>query len=224
MSDDQDLPPWALKQRRPPEAGSRPTWVVVLALAMLVFGGRLLMAGMAQMTGSGVERPNEEVVSAHNISEVRAVSDQLEREYREHTVAVRLNATSKVAMGVLMLFAVAAVFASDARARKATMLAAWLGIAFQFGDVGFKLLIMRKGMVAAAPVLVSLLARQSGAARAPSASAVISALDVFIVSLGVLGVLFSVVLLTFFGGKRGRSFFGVGPRADMVRRQPHHGG
>ena len=36
-------------------------------------------------------------------------------------------------------------------------------------------------------------------------------------------ILFSVVLLTFFGGRRGRSFF-VGPGPNMVRRQPHHGG
>jgi hypothetical protein len=220
MSDD-DLPAWA-QRRQPPEA--RPTWVVVLALAMLVFGGRLLISGIGQMTGSGLERPNEEAASAHNIAEVRAVNDHVELAYREHPVAVRLNATSKVAMGLLMLFAVAAVFASDPRARRVTMVAAWAGIAFQIADVVFKLLILRKGMVAAAPVLVNLVARQSGAARAPSASAVISALDIFIVSLGALGILFSVVLLTFFGGKRGRSFFGAGPRADMVRRQPHHGG
>jgi hypothetical protein len=176
------------------------------------------------MSGSGWERPNEEVASAHNVAEVRAVNDHVERAYREHPVAVRLNAASKVATGLLMLFAVAAVFASDPRARRATMLAAWAGIAFQIADVVFKLLIPRNGMVEAAPVLVNLVARQSGAARVPSPSAVILALDIFIVSLGVLGVLFSIVLLTFFGGKRGRSFFGAGPRADMVRRQPHHGG
>jgi hypothetical protein len=139
-------------------------------------------------------------------------------------VAVRLNATSMVATGLLMLFAVAAVFASDPRARRVTMLAAWAGIAFQIADVVFKLLIPRKGMVEAAPMLVNLVARQSGAARASNPGLLIAALDIYIVSLGVLGVVFSIVLLTFFGGKRGRSFFGAGPRADMVRRQPHHGG
>jgi hypothetical protein len=220
MNDDPQLPAWA--QRRQPVV--RPAWVVVLALAMLVFGGRLLISGIGQMSGSGLERPNEEAASAHTVSDVRAVNDQVERSYREHPLAVRLNAVSKAAMGLLMLFAVAAVFAGDARARKAAMLAAWAGIAFQIADVLFKLLILRKGMVAAAPVLVNLVARQSGVARAPSASAVISALDIFIVSLGVLGVLFSVVLLAFFGGRRGRSFFGGGAGADMVRRQPHHGG
>jgi hypothetical protein len=191
---------------------------------MLVFGGRLLIAGIGQMSGSGLERPNEEAASAQTVAQVRAVNDQVERAYLEHPLAVRLNATSKVTMGLLMLFAVAGVFASDLRARKAAMLAAWAGIAFQGTDVLFKLLVLRKGMVAAAPLLVDLVARQSGAARPPSASAVIWVLDICIVSLGGLGVLFSVVLLTFFGGKRGRSFFGVEPRADMVRRQPHHGG
>jgi hypothetical protein len=220
MSDSPELPAWARK--RQPEA--RPTWVVVLALAMLVFGGRLLISGIGQMGGSGLERPDEEAASAHTVLEVRAVNDQVERAYREHPLAVRLNAGSKVTLGLLMLFATAAVFASDPRARKASMLAAWAGIAFQGADVGFKLLILRKGIVAAAPVLVNLVARQSGVARAPSASAVISALDIFIVSLGLMGVLFSVVLLTFFGGRRGRRFFGAGAGPDLVRRQPHHGG
>jgi hypothetical protein len=218
MSEGPELPAWA--QRRQPAA--RPTWVVVLALAMLVFGGHLLNKGIDQMRGSGLERSNEEAVSAHTVSDVRAVNDQLERAYREHPVAVRVNAASHVALGLLMLFAVAAVFASDPRARRATMLAAWAGIAYQVSDVGFKLLILRKGIVAAAPVLVSMVARQSGAA--PTASALISLLDILMVSLGVLGVLFSVVLLAFFGGQRGRRFFGVGAGADMVRRQPHHGG
>jgi hypothetical protein len=222
MNEGPELPAWA--QRRQQVVRPRPTWVVVLALAMLVFGGRLLITGIEQMSGSGMERPNEEGASAHIISDVKAVNDRVEQSYREHPVAVRLNATSKVAMGLLMLLAVATVFAGDARARKAAMLAAWAGIAFQLTDVAFKLLILRKGMVAAAPVLVNLVARQSGAARAPSATAVISVLDIFLVSPGILGVLFSVVLLTFFGGRRGRSFFGVGAGADMVRRQPHHGG
>jgi hypothetical protein len=181
------------------------------------------------MGESGMELFDEQAASASaggafTLSDVRAVNDQFKRTYREHPVAVRLNAASQAALGLLMLFAVAAVFASDPRARRAVMLAAWAGIAFQFADVAFKLLVVRKGWVAAGPLLVNLFARKNAAVRALGPSALISWHDVTDVSLGLLGVLFSLVILTYFGGKRGRSFFGVGPRADMVRRQPHHGG
>jgi hypothetical protein len=219
MNEGPELPAWA--QRRQQVVRPRPTWVWVLTLAMLIFGRQLLITGLEQMSGSGMERPNEEAASAYI---TKAQNDSVEQSYREHPLAARLNGTSKVVMGLLMLLAVATVFAGDARARKAAMLAAWAGIAFQFTDVAFSLLILRKGMVAAAPALVNMMARQSGAARAPSVSAIISVFDIVLVSPGILGVLFSVVLLTFFGGRRGRSFFGVGAGADMVRRQPHHGG
>jgi hypothetical protein len=222
MTEDPDLPPWAQKKPPPPHPEGRPTWVLVLALAMLVFGGLLLISGARQLAEPGGQRGLDPNASVQVTQDVKAVNEALARAYSEHPTAVRVNALSKVVMGLLMLFAVAAVFASDPRARKATMLAGWLGIAHQVGDLIFMLRIFRKGVVAGAPALVSLAARQSSAGNAPTASAVISAFDVFIVGLGALGILFSVVLLTFFGGRRGRTFFGVG--ADIVGRQPHHGG
>jgi hypothetical protein len=219
MSDDPQLPAWA-RNRRPE---SRPTWVVILALAMLVFGGRLLLDGVSQLSKPRPDRVLDQPGASAQVAEdLRALGESLARAYREHPVAVRVNAASKVVMGVLLLFAVAAVFASDPRARRAAMLAAWVGIAYQVGDVVFQLKILRKGMVAAAPVLVKLAARDSPPDKVPSAGALVSMLDMVIVGAGVLGILFSVLLLTFFGGRRGRTFFGAG--ADMVRRQPHHGG
>jgi hypothetical protein len=196
--------------------------VVVLALAMLVFGGWLLISGVRQIRDPGGQRPIDPRASIQEAQDVQAVNASLARAYREHPVEVQVNAFSKLVMGLLLLFAVAAVFAGDARARKATMVAAWVGIAYQVGEVLFMLRIFRQGVVEGAPALVSLAARQSAAGKVPTVGAVISAFDVFIVGLGALGILFSVVLLTFFGGRRGRTFFGVG--ADIVRRQPHHGG
>jgi hypothetical protein len=220
MSDDPQLPAWA-RPRIPPAAG-RPLWVVLLALAMLVFGGRLLINGVSQLAGPGVERTLQESSSAQVTQDLQALGESLAQAYRAHPMAVRVNAASKVVMGLLLLFAVAALFASDRRARRATMLAAWAGIAYQIGDAIFLFQIFRKGMVAVAPVLVNLAARQTTADKVPTASALISMIDILIVGLGVLGILFSVVLLTFFGGRRGRTFFGVGP--DLASRQPHHGG
>jgi hypothetical protein len=221
MSEGPELPAWA-KPRRPPETTARPIWLVVLGLAMLVFGGVMLNLGVRQLREPGWQRGIDPGVSAQVTEDVQAVNESLARAYREHPTAVRINGASKLVMALLLLFAVAAVFASDPRARQATMVAAWAGIAHQIGDVIFMFRVFRRGVIEGAQALVNLAARNSGGGKVPTASAVISAFDVFIVGVGVLGILFSVVLLTFFGGRRGRTFFGVG--ADIVRRQPHHGG
>jgi hypothetical protein len=205
MADGPELPPWA--RPRPPEG--RPTWVVVLALAMLIFGGRLLINGVAQLGGPPVDRALEETASAQVGRDLKVLGESLARAYREHPTAVRANGASKVVMGLLLLFAVAAVFVSDPRARAATLVAAWAGIAYQVGDALFLFLIFRKGLVEVAPALVDLAARQTAAGQAPSAGTLISMMDVVIVGLGLVGIGFSVVLLAFFGGRRGRTFFGV---------------
>jgi hypothetical protein len=213
-------PPWAKPKPRLPEA--RPTWVIVLAMAMLVFGGRLVIHAASQLSGPNIEQALKDGASAHVTQDLQALGQSLAQAYRDHPVAVRINAISTLVMGLLLLFAVAAVFASDPRARKATLLAAWFGIAYQIGDVIFLFSVFRRSVVAVAPMLVALAAQQAPAGKVPTASAFVSIVDVFIVVAGVVGVGFSVVLLTFFGGRRGRTFFGVG--ADLVGRQPTHGG
>ena len=130
MSDEQQLPPWARKKARPE---GRPTWLVVLALAMLVFGGRLLIDGIAQLTGAAPQLSPE----------LQVLRDSLAQAYRDHAVAVTVNGVSKLLTGLVMLFAVAAVFASDLRARKAAMGAAWVGIAYQIVDFVFVFRIIR---------------------------------------------------------------------------------
>ena len=216
-----ELPPWAKKQRRPPEA--RPTWVVVLALAMMVFGGGSLIRHRPDDRVGAWRRPNEQVASA-DCRRTAGVGDHGRAAYLDTRWRSRVNGVSKVTMGLLMLFAVAAVFASDPRARTVSHGGRLGRDRLPVRRRGFSSSSCARGWWPSAPALVSLVGPAERARSRPHHRRVISALDVFIVSLRVLGVLFSVVLLTFFGGKRGRSFFGVGPRADMVRRQPHHGG
>jgi len=218
MSEGPELPAWA---KPPPRPEGRPIWVVVLALAMLVLGGLFLISGFNQLADPGYQRAVDPNASVQDAQDRRAMNEALARAFREHPTEVRVNALSKVAAGLVLLLAVAAVFASDIRARKAALLAGGIGVAYQIGDLLFYFAVYRKGVIAGAPALMNLAARQNPG-RVPTAGAVISAFDVMMVGVGVLGILFSVVLLTFFGGRRGRTFFGAG--ADIVRRQPHHGG
>lgn len=204
----------------------RPTWMALLTLAMLVFGGHLLLNGLSVLRGS---RAAPAAASGGNVAAVETASSQealfgqMQAATRalaqSHPWAVRLNAASKVALGALLLFAVAAVYTSDPRGRRAAMIAGWAGIVHHLGDAVFLFLVVRKVIVAAAPALASLAARQnpeSGSGFATPAAMVTMA-DVLFVVTGAAGVGFSLVVLRFFGGRRGRAFYGL-------EQQPSHGG
>jgi hypothetical protein len=178
-----------LPGRRP-----RPTWVVVLAMAMLIYGGDLLLGAVSLLRGFPGRGLPASSGAAPAVQDLAAVLASLAA---AHPVAVTVNALSKLVLALLLLYAVAAVFSADPRARAAALLAAWVGIVHQIGDKLFLFLIVRPRSVAE----------------------VMSVTDAIIVSTGLLGVAFSVLLLTFFGGRRGRGVFGP-------QRQPRvgHGG
>jgi hypothetical protein len=197
-----------LGRRRP---APRPRWVVVLALAMLAFGGLLLTLGVSTLPAharpvASNAAPDLQGIEAMGVSAVAEA----------HPVAVRVNALSKVLLGLLLLYAVAAVFASDPRARAATLLAGWVGIGYHVGDTLFRFLVVRPGLVELAPLLASLVTSQRPAGSRPvSGQDMVSRHDLVMVGTGLAGVAFCVLLLAFFGGRRGRGFFGGG--------QPSHG-
>jgi hypothetical protein len=210
-----ELPAWALKRPPARKVVPRPRWVVVLALAMMVFGGHLLTSGFTILRGLGPQ-PAAAGASGDSptLDDVRAVRAAFAQ---AHPTAVRINAYSKLALALLLLYAVAAVFSSDRRARTAAVVAAWVGIGYHLGDALFLFLVVRKGVVAAAPMLATWAANQTPGKPVPSVAQLVSLTDLLIVVTGVVGVGFSVLLLAYFGGTRGRLFFGPG-------RQPNHGG
>ena len=216
-----------------PKVHRRPTWVIVLAVSMMAFGGHLLMGGLSTVrnlwapravtiespephdsaTVPEVDATADGAVDAVLLRDMRAMSQRLDR---DHPWAVRLNAGSKVVLGLVLLFATAAVWSSDPRGRLAALLAAWAGIAYHVGDALFLLLVLRKGVIAAAPALATLASRASrGATEAPSVEAMVSFADTFMIVLSVVtavgGIGFSVVLMKYFGGHKGRLLYGLEP-------------
>lgn len=208
MSEGQELPPWAKPKAPPPEA--RPTWVVVLALLMLMFGGRFVVMGASQLSTGSVEPALDDATAAQLPPERRVFGEAMARASHTYPSAVQANAVAKLALGALLLFAVAAVFSSDGRARRATLIAAWAGIVFQLGDGLFLFLVSRHELAAIAPTL---LAGSPGSGGQPM-NLPPSVLMIVMMVLGLPGILFSLVLLRFFGGPRGRTFFGVRADAD----------
>lgn len=225
MTKPPELPAWA--KARVQER--RPTWVTLLAVAMLVFGGHLLLGGLsvlkalndsrqASAVTAPVAPPAASVAARDAVSrDLQAFSRSLER---SHPWAVRANAASKIAFGLVMLFAVAAVLSGDRRGRRATLMAAWIGIAYHLTNALFLLMVVRKGILEAAPLLVSLTAARVGGEASVEDVVLLAdkALLLATALTATVGLSFSALLLAFFGGRRGRVFYG------LERQQPQHGG
>lgn len=219
-----DLPPWAQKQKereqqaplRPP--GKRPFWLMMLGVAMLLSGGKLLINGGTLLSNGGNMRVSAETVAASQ--DMQALVDAENKVYQAHPAALRAHALAKIAMALLTLFAVAAVFSSDVRARSAVLLVAWAGIVFELGEAAFAVAVLRPEMASIGPVWSQVSVRSGGQPLTPDMAQLL--FDARTGLRALLGIGFSVLLLRFFGGRRGRLFFGVG--ADLVTRQPNHGG
>lgn len=210
-----ELPSWARRR----ESVRRPVWVVVLAFAMLLFGGHLLLNGLSILGGLRAPAPVAPTgASGTSVELLRDLPAVIRALDQAHPVAVRADAASKLALALILLYAVSAVWSSDPRGRRAALVAAWAGIAYHVGEAIFMSVIMRKGLVAAAPTLVATVASTRG--RTFTVEEMAAAVNLFVLLLSgvtaVLGIAFSIVVLVFFGGRKGRTFYGLA-------QQPPHG-
>jgi hypothetical protein len=124
-----------------------------------------------------------------------------------------------VLLALMLLFAVAAVWSSDPRGRAAALVAAWAGIAYHIGEAVYLSVVVRAGLRAAAPTLVTMVA--AGGGQTFTVEQMASAVNLVVLTLSavtaVVGISFSIVVLVFFGGRKGRLFYGL-------EQQPNHGG
>jgi len=203
----------------------RPRWVTVLAVLMLLAGARLFLGSltdlrrlvtgrsMAELRLDGVVDAEQEVLIRGQLALDEAVD-------RAHPVAARVQAAARLALGLVFLFAVAAVFSDDPRARSASVLAAWIGMALHAGSGLFVLTAVRGRVADLLPALQQVAAQaHARTGDTPSASADLAQLaSTLVIQVpllsAALGVLFSVLLLVTFGGRRGRLFYNDGVKAD----------
>jgi hypothetical protein len=208
---------------RPPRR--RPRWVTVLAVLMLLAGARLFLGSltdlrrlatgrsMAEVSLDGLADANQEILIRGQIALDEAVD-------RAHPVAAWVQDVTRFALALVFLFAVAAVFSDDPRAGRASVVAAWSAMALHVGSGVFLLAVVRKGVASALPVLQLVAAKaHARSGDAPPAPAdleqLASTLMIQVPLLtAALGVLFSILLLVTFGGRRGRLFYNGAVKAD----------
>jgi len=203
----------------------RPRWVTVLAVLMLLAGARLFFGSLTDLrrlaTGrsmvevrlDGLADANQEVLIRGQLALDEAVD-------RAHPVAAVVQAVARLALALAYLFAVAAVFSGDPRARPVSLIAAWAGMALHLGSGAFLLAVVRPGVARAVPVLQEVAAKaHARTGDAPPALAdlaqLTSTLMVQVPLLSsALGVAFCVLLLVYFGGRRGDLFYNGRAGAD----------
>jgi hypothetical protein len=194
----------------------RPTWLVVLSSLMLLAGGYALVQGTARLrhpaaalrigTGTAADSPAEMEVRRKLIAAREAT-------VASRASAIRVEAVAQVLVALLALYATAALLAHDRHGRKLTLAAAALAILYQLGTVPGYLDLARDFAARSAPILAAAQVQvmegapeRPGARPAPDIAWVLAFWHVLSVAVGIAG---SLVLLTFFGGRRGRALYGM---------------
>ena len=205
------------EEDKPEGRRRRPRWMTFFTVLMLLLGGRMFLGSVTDLhrlvSGKpeilnleGNLDPQQEALLRGQIVLANALS-----RYRPGVLAV--HAVARLGLGLIYLFAVAAVFSGDARGRRAGLLAAWAGIAVCLGNAVFVLLVVRQMLPWLMPTLGEAFAQDAArAGRAlPTAEAVAEQAQLFLVDVPLvvtgMGMVFSLLLLLYFRGRQMRLFY-----------------
>jgi hypothetical protein len=201
----------------------RPPWLTVLTSSMLVYGGVTLVSAllmlrepraMAVMAIENMVSPATSTAeSAEMIQKLEALSSTI---VGRHKAEVRAGALISLAVALLTLYTVAALLSRDPHGRKLAMVTAVVGIVYQLGGLPLGVVMARQA-ASEGSALLSQVVIDSGRQPSNFTPAQLPQLMVVPAILaGVLGALACLVLLYYFGGRRGRSLYGLdSPRPDQ---------
>jgi hypothetical protein len=218
----------------PPLPQQRPTWMVVLASLMVVFAFYLFLEGAAGLTRGAGEligaTPAAGVAPAAGTPEAAELA--LWRSLGTVLKAAidpwlwRLYAGSKLVFAAVLIYAVAAIVTRDRRGRRGVLIAAWVGIGYHLLVAVFRIAVVRTGLLAGSEVWLKDVVAAMGArpeARALTPEEIRAWADALMVvvplAAALVGVGFSLILMTFFGGGRGRDYYGL-PRGGVGEAGP----
>jgi hypothetical protein len=201
---------------RPTAPPYRPSWLLFLSSVTLIYGGLLLVSGLtslrdpssaARLPITQPQAPAQEVVTR----KLQATNAEIVKEYGG---AIRVRAAGSIVVALMMLYAAAAALSRDPRGRTVTLAAAWLGIVYQLGSLPIVISIARQYAARTAPLLVELVAIEGPTGgEAPRPEAMISFMRSLFVGtpivLAALGIGGCLLLIAYFGGRRGRTLYGL---------------
>jgi hypothetical protein len=202
----------------------RPAWLMVFTSSMLVYGGVTLVSAllmlrepraMAVMAIENMVRPATSTAeSTETIQKLEALSSLV---VDRHKAAVRAGALISLGVALLTLYTVAALLSRDPHGRKLAMVTAIVGIVYQLGGLPLAVAMARQA-ASEGSALLSQAVIDSGREPAGFTAAQLPHLMVVPAILaGVLGALSCLVLLYYFGGRRGRALYGLETRGPDQR-------
>ena len=210
--------------KAPKAPASRPTWLTVLTSSMLVYGGVTLVSAllmlrepraMAVMAIENMARPVDATAgSTEMVQKLEALSNAI---VERHKAEVRAGALISLGVALLTLYTVAALLTRDPRGRKLAMLTAGVGIVYQLGGLPLGVVMARQAATEGS-ALLSQVVIDSGREPPGFTPAQLSHLMVVPAILaGLLGALACLVLLYYFGGRRGRALYGLDSAGPVQR-------
>jgi len=202
----------------------RPRWLTFLTVLMLLVGGRMFFGSVTDLhrlaTGKvevlhldGALDQQQEALLRGQIVLANALS-------KYKPAALSVHAVARLALGLLYLFAVAAIFSGDGRGRRIAVLSAWAGMVVSLGNAIFVMVVVRQMLPWLLPMLGEAFAQDAArAGRAvPAADAVALQARLFLVDVPLvvtgIGIVFSLILLAYFRGRRMRLFYNQPRQAD----------
>jgi hypothetical protein len=194
----------------------RPTWVLVLASIMLLGGGYSLVTGLQKLVDPAVVLAfgtNETVGSDVEVQLNRRLAAARVAAVLPHKNMVRTEASFEILLALYTLYATAAVLSRDRNGRVLALGVGALGIAYQIGTLPVYLTLMRdfaeRGADLLAQVAIQSAPGKVTASVAEIAGGMRSAIVGIVILATVISVAGSMILLAFFGGRRGRALYGI---------------
>ncbi len=201
-----------LGPRRPKSPDHRPPWLVLLSSLTLIYGGVLLVSSLEALRDprAATHLPATRAMTPAEEEIARQLLDVGQRVASAHARSIRGNAAVSLPVALLMLFAAASTISRDRRGRQIALAAAWTGIVYQLATLGLTFPIVRDYAAQAAPLLARLVALQ---AESPDPSAtpevVAKVVIAFPVVTSLIAIAGSLILIGYFGGRRGRVLYGL---------------
>jgi hypothetical protein len=194
----------------------RPTWVLVLASVMLLAGGYSLIAGLLKLRDPSIVLTvgtNDAAQSDAEVQLNRRLAAARTAAVLPHRNTVRIEAVFEILLALFTLYATAAVFSRDRHGRALALAVGALGISYQIGTLPVYVSLMRDYADAGADLLAQVVMQSAGGKTTLSAAEVAGRLRSAIVGgpivVAIISVIGSVILLAFFGGRRGRDLYGI---------------
>jgi len=185
--------------------------MIVLAATMLLFGGRDLVSGLLALRDPGAQFSIRNVARGPAAEEAaRKLEPIVAGVIDRHRPALRAMAIVSIALGAFILYAVAAVLSRDRNGRRLALLTAIFGIAYVLAGPPLTLSVWKEFVVAGGPLLLESLSA-AGQAVAQTQAELLAALHMTAALVVVAGLGWCVLVLVYFGGRRGRELYGIRP-------------